>query len=117
MRGLPVAWPLPPVLHGRLPGSSRRLSSPVSAPTSHSHCPRSNFINVRSVHVDCDGDSLIYLGVPDGPSCHTARETGPARITVDTSADTTANSPPLCESTLCTRLAGRRHVLFRAARG
>jgi phosphoribosyl-AMP cyclohydrolase len=33
----------------------------------------SNFINVTSMHVDCDGDSLIYLGVPDGPSCHTVR--------------------------------------------
>jgi len=36
-------------------------------------CCRSNFIHVTSVHVDCDGDSLIYLGVPDGPSCHTVR--------------------------------------------
>lgn len=35
--------------------------------------PSSNFIHVTSVHVDCDGDSLIYMGVPDGPSCHTAR--------------------------------------------
>ncbi len=34
---------------------------------------RSNFINVVSVHVDCDGDSLIYMGVPDGPACHTVR--------------------------------------------
>ena len=34
----------------------------------------SNFINVTSVHVDCDGDSLIYMGVPDGPSCHTVRD-------------------------------------------
>ena len=37
---------------------------------------RSNFINVTSVHVDCDGDSLIYMGVPDGPSCHTVRGLG-----------------------------------------
>ena len=36
----------------------------------------SNFINVTSVHVDCDGDSLIYMGVPDGPSCHTVRGLG-----------------------------------------
>ena len=34
----------------------------------------SNFINGTSVHVDCDGDSLIYMGVPDGPSCHTVRD-------------------------------------------
>ena len=37
---------------------------------------RSNYINVVSVHVDCDGDSLIYMGVPDGPACHTVRLAG-----------------------------------------
>ena len=35
----------------------------------------SNFINVDSVHVDCDKDSLIYLGVPTGPTCHTGAHT------------------------------------------
>jgi hypothetical protein len=40
---------------------------------------RSNFINVVSVHVDCDGDSLIYMGVPDGPACHTVRSIRSAR--------------------------------------
>ncbi|KAK3236328.1 hypothetical protein CYMTET_53525 [Cymbomonas tetramitiformis] len=34
-----------------------------------------NFINVLSVHVDCDRDSLIYLGEPIGPSCHTGAYT------------------------------------------
>lgn len=28
---------------------------------------------VYSVHVDCDRDSLIYLGAPLGPACHTVR--------------------------------------------
>lgn len=35
----------------------------------------SNFIHVDSVHVDCDQDSLIYLGVPTGPTCHTGAHT------------------------------------------
>eukprot|EP00238_Polyblepharides_amylifera_P006772 CAMPEP_0196592322 /NCGR_PEP_ID=MMETSP1081-20130531/72411_1 /TAXON_ID=36882 /ORGANISM="Pyramimonas amylifera, Strain CCMP720" /LENGTH=352 /DNA_ID=CAMNT_0041915969 /DNA_START=50 /DNA_END=1108 /DNA_ORIENTATION=+ len=34
-----------------------------------------NFIQVSSVHVDCDRDSLIYLGLPLGPSCHTGADT------------------------------------------
>jgi len=42
----------------------------------------SNFIAVTSVHVDCDGDSLIYMGVPDGPSCHTARPAARLRVSL-----------------------------------
>jgi len=34
-----------------------------------------NFINVVDVQVDCDRDSLIYLGDPIGPSCHTGEPT------------------------------------------
>jgi len=34
-----------------------------------------NFIRVQSVFVDCDRDSIIYLSVPDGPSCHTGSHT------------------------------------------
>ena len=34
-----------------------------------------NTLAVRSVWVDCDGDSLIYLVDPAGPSCHTGAET------------------------------------------
>lgn len=35
----------------------------------------SNFINVKDVFLDCDRDSIIYLGLPDGPTCHTGAET------------------------------------------
>ena len=31
-----------------------------------------NFISVKSVHIDCDKDSLIYMGVPDGPTYHSS---------------------------------------------
>uniref|UniRef100_A0A7C8ZL99 Phosphoribosyl-AMP cyclohydrolase domain-containing protein n=2 Tax=Opuntia streptacantha TaxID=393608 RepID=A0A7C8ZL99_OPUST len=34
-----------------------------------------NFINVHDIFVDCDRDSIIYLGKPDGPTCHTGAET------------------------------------------
>jgi len=34
-----------------------------------------NTLNVRSVWVDCDGDTLIYMVDPAGPSCHTGEET------------------------------------------
>jgi phosphoribosyl-AMP cyclohydrolase / phosphoribosyl-ATP pyrophosphohydrolase len=34
-----------------------------------------NFIEVQSVHLDCDRDSLIYLGIPSGPTCHTGAHT------------------------------------------
>lgn len=32
-------------------------------------------LHVKQVWADCDGDALIYLVSPDGPSCHTLRET------------------------------------------
>lgn len=35
----------------------------------------SNFINVSNIFMDCDRDSIIYLGKPDGPTCHTGAET------------------------------------------
>nr|CAD1824559.1 unnamed protein product [Ananas comosus var. bracteatus] len=34
-----------------------------------------NFINVLDIFLDCDRDSIIYLGKPDGPTCHTGAET------------------------------------------
>lgn len=34
-----------------------------------------NFIIVHDIFLDCDCDSIIYLGKPDGPICHTGAET------------------------------------------
>ncbi|RXI04530.1 hypothetical protein DVH24_038804 [Malus domestica] len=34
-----------------------------------------NFINVQEIFLDCDRDSIIYLGKPDGPTWHTGSET------------------------------------------
>ena len=34
-----------------------------------------NRLRVRETWVDCDRDALVYLAEPEGPSCHTSRET------------------------------------------
>jgi phosphoribosyl-AMP cyclohydrolase / phosphoribosyl-ATP pyrophosphohydrolase len=34
-----------------------------------------NTLRVREIWVDCDGDTLIYMADPDGPSCHTGAQT------------------------------------------
>lgn len=34
-----------------------------------------NFIFVRKILSDCDDDTLIYLGTPKGPVCHTGSPT------------------------------------------
>ena len=30
-----------------------------------------NFLNVKSIHLDCDNDSLLIYAKPEGPTCHT----------------------------------------------
>jgi len=34
-----------------------------------------NFLNVRSVHFDCDADALVVRVDPTGPACHTGERT------------------------------------------
>ncbi|MEM7607785.1 MAG: bifunctional phosphoribosyl-AMP cyclohydrolase/phosphoribosyl-ATP diphosphatase HisIE [Myxococcota bacterium] len=34
-----------------------------------------NMLHVKSVWLDCDGDAVIYLVEPTGPSCHTGAQT------------------------------------------
>jgi phosphoribosyl-ATP pyrophosphohydrolase/phosphoribosyl-AMP cyclohydrolase len=34
-----------------------------------------NRLRVRQTWIDCDRDALVYLAEPEGPSCHTSRET------------------------------------------
>lgn len=34
-----------------------------------------NFIHVHHILVDCDADTLIYSGIPQGPVCHTGHQT------------------------------------------
>jgi phosphoribosyl-ATP pyrophosphohydrolase/phosphoribosyl-AMP cyclohydrolase len=34
-----------------------------------------NFLNVVSIAVDCDGDTLLIKAVPEGPTCHTGTQT------------------------------------------
>lgn len=30
-----------------------------------------NFLHVKGMYADCDTDTLLYICVPDGPTCHT----------------------------------------------
>lgn len=34
-----------------------------------------NFLHVREVLIDCDGDTLLIKATPDGPTCHTGADT------------------------------------------
>lgn len=34
-----------------------------------------NFLHVRQIMVDCDGDTLLIKASPDGPTCHTGADT------------------------------------------
>lgn len=34
-----------------------------------------NYLNVVSIHNDCDNDTLLIKAVPDGPVCHTGEDT------------------------------------------
>jgi phosphoribosyl-AMP cyclohydrolase len=35
-----------------------------------------NVLRVHGIRVDCDGDALIYLSEPTGPTCHTVSPMG-----------------------------------------
>ena len=34
-----------------------------------------NFLNLKSIHLDCDKDCLLIFAHPEGPTCHTGAET------------------------------------------
>ena len=34
-----------------------------------------NFLRVKSIVADCDGDTLLIKAIPDGPVCHTGNDT------------------------------------------
>ena len=33
-----------------------------------------HFLHVKEIYTDCDTDTLLYLCVPDGPTCHTGAD-------------------------------------------
>ena len=33
-----------------------------------------NFLHVSKILYDCDGDTLLFMCAPDGPTCHTGQE-------------------------------------------
>ncbi|GMP77704.1 hypothetical protein CsSME_00033885 [Camellia sinensis var. sinensis] len=48
-----------------------------------------NFIDVHDIFLDCDRDSIIYLGKPDGPTCHTGVEGSKMALTTLYSLEST----------------------------
>ena len=34
-----------------------------------------NFLNIKSLKVDCDGDALLIKAIPEGPTCHKGTDT------------------------------------------
>ncbi|KAH0466578.1 hypothetical protein IEQ34_003816 [Dendrobium chrysotoxum] len=60
----------------------------------------SNYINVLDIFLDCDRDSVIYLGKPDGPACHTGSETCYYTSVFDILEDSQKNKERLALTTL-----------------
>lgn len=60
----------------------------------------SNFINVLDIFLDCDRDSVIYIGKPDGPTCHTGSETCYYTSVFDILKDSQKNKERLALTTL-----------------
>ncbi|XP_010538347.1 PREDICTED: histidine biosynthesis bifunctional protein hisIE, chloroplastic [Tarenaya hassleriana] len=59
-----------------------------------------NYINVHDIYLDCDNDSIIYLGTPDGPTCHTGSETCYYTSVFDQLNDEEAAGSKLASTTL-----------------
>lgn len=59
-----------------------------------------NFINVHDIFLDCDHDSIIYLGKPVGPTCHTGAETCYYSSVYDLLGDQESNQDHLASTTL-----------------
>ncbi len=53
-----------------------------------------HFLQVKEVHADCDGDTLLLRVLPDGPSCHTGRPTCFFHRVGDTPASLSLAQPP-----------------------
>ncbi|XP_073142873.1 histidine biosynthesis bifunctional protein hisIE, chloroplastic isoform X2 [Henckelia pumila] len=68
-----------------------------------------NFINVCDIFLDCDRDSIIYLGKPDGPTCHTGSET-----CYYTSVDEVLNDPQVdCNKLALTTLYSLESTIWK----
>ncbi len=50
----------------------------------HKGATSGNFLNVKEVRLDCDGDALVVLAHPDGPTCHTGNRSCFFRSFVET---------------------------------
>lgn len=73
-----------------------------------------NCINVVDVFLDCDRDSVIFLGKPDGPTCHTGSETCYYFSIFDVLQDSQKKKGRLASTTMYsleTKIAERKHEI------
>ncbi len=40
----------------------------------HKGVTSGNYLNLRSIHIDCDSDAILIKAEPTGPTCHTGEE-------------------------------------------
>ena len=40
----------------------------------HKGATSGNYLNLRSIHIDCDSDTILIRAEPTGPTCHTGEE-------------------------------------------
>jgi phosphoribosyl-ATP pyrophosphohydrolase/phosphoribosyl-AMP cyclohydrolase len=64
-----------------------------------------NTLGVREVRIDCDGDVVLYLTAPDGPSCHTGATSCFYRRVTDGGALAEDDGPPDPPALVVTRVA------------
>ncbi|GJP38646.1 hypothetical protein CLOM_g23076 [Closterium sp. NIES-68] len=67
-----------------------------------------HFINVLDMYIDCDRDTIIYRGIPDGPTCHTGTDT-----CFFTKIDASSDPHAKCESASGEDVACAQSTLFQ----
>ncbi len=40
----------------------------------HKGATSGNYLRVKSIFLDCDGDAILFKVIPEGPACHTGAE-------------------------------------------
>ena len=80
-----------------------------------------NVLTLRSLHADCDGDTVLALVVPSGPACHTGESTcfgelpgtAPASAIYDLWAVIDERARTLPEGSYTTRLLGDENLRLK----
>lgn len=56
-----------------------------------------NVIKLQHILIDCDGDTLVLLGYPEGPTCHTGERTCFYRLLADNPEELEDPNPCECD--------------------